>query len=126
MRWHILEAVAGACGAEITARATIPGDSPWFSGHFPGDPVLPGVAQVSLAAEVLSRAAGKRMGVRGLRRVRFKRIIRPGDILEIRLTPDPKLRDAYGFRILTGDDIAASGLLLTEGPEENPLQEHEP
>ena len=65
----------GGVRARFRARA----DSPWFEGHFPGEPVLPGIAQLSMAFEAAEKARGEKLTLRGLRRVRFKKVIRPGD-----------------------------------------------
>jgi len=62
-----------------------------FQGHFPGDPVLPGVYTVesmAQAADVLllsmERYAGKVPLFLGINNVRFLRKVLPGDTLEIR------------------------------------------
>lgn len=62
-----------------------------FKGHFPGDPVLPGVYSVECMAQsadilLLSteRYAGKVPLFLGINNVRFQRKILPGDTVEIR------------------------------------------
>lgn len=61
-----------------------------FRGHFPGDPVLPGVYTVEIMAQtadilILSREmySGKTPLFLGIDKVRFLSKIRPGDTLEI-------------------------------------------
>ncbi len=63
-----------------------------FKGHFPGEPVLPGVYTVEIMAQtadilILSteRYAGKVPLFIGINNVRFLSKIRPGDTLEIRV-----------------------------------------
>jgi 3-hydroxymyristoyl/3-hydroxydecanoyl-(acyl carrier protein) dehydratase len=84
-------------------------DSPWYLGHFPGDPVLPGIAQLSIVKEVITQAAGDRISVKAIRRVRFRQIIRPNDNMEIRIVAVPEEKNTYKFKILTKDEVACSG-----------------
>lgn len=68
-------------------------NEPFFVGHFPGRPIMPGVlilealAQVGAVA-VLSRPEhrGKLALFAGLDRVRFKRPVLPGDTLRLEMT----------------------------------------
>ena len=60
------------------------------AGHFPGNPIMPGVLQLEALAQagavaVLSDEAnrGKLALFAGIDGVRFKRIVRPGDTLEL-------------------------------------------
>jgi 3-hydroxyacyl-[acyl-carrier-protein] dehydratase len=62
-------------------------------GHFPGNPIMPGVLQVEALAQagavaVLSDEAnrGKLALFAGIDDVRFKRIVRPGDTLQLECT----------------------------------------
>ncbi len=63
---------------------------PYFQGHFPDYPVMPGVLQVEalaqtacVAALVLPENKGKIGLFAGLDKVRFKRLVRPGDTLRL-------------------------------------------
>jgi 3-hydroxymyristoyl/3-hydroxydecanoyl-(acyl carrier protein) dehydratase len=63
----------------------VPPDFAWLAGHFPGDPILPGIAQVRLAvssARVLLGHAGQ---PRAIYQLKFKAPIRPDHILELNL-----------------------------------------
>lgn len=68
-------------------------NEPFFAGHFPGRPIMPGVlilealAQVGAVA-VLSRPEhrGKLALFAGLDKVRFKRPVLPGDTLRLEMT----------------------------------------
>jgi 3-hydroxyacyl-[acyl-carrier-protein] dehydratase len=46
-------------GVSITARRTLRPEEPWFAGHFPGAPIMPGV----LVTEALAQAAGLLKGL---------------------------------------------------------------
>lgn len=78
-------------GQHITARFYADPGREIFKGHFPGEPVLPGVYSVECMAQAadilllsLPRYAGKVPLFLGMDKVRFSRKILPGDTLEIR------------------------------------------
>jgi 3-hydroxymyristoyl/3-hydroxydecanoyl-(acyl carrier protein) dehydratase len=62
---------------------------PAFQGHFPGDPLLPGVIQVDWAIRLGQEAYGDLGAFRGLEQVKFLRPVRPGTGLELRLALEP-------------------------------------
>ena len=46
---------------EVKAHIRVPADSPWFDGHFPDAPVLPGVAQLGMVHDLLCRIIQSRV-----------------------------------------------------------------
>lgn len=65
-------------------------NEPFFQGHFPGEPVMPGVLIVEALAQVgalavLSREEnrGKLALFAGINDFRFKQVVRPGDRLDL-------------------------------------------
>jgi 3-hydroxyacyl-[acyl-carrier-protein] dehydratase len=77
-------------GERVVARKHVRGDEWWFAGHFPGRPVMPGVLIVEAMAQagavaVLSEEVnrGRIAFFGGIDDVRFKRIVEPGDELEL-------------------------------------------
>ena len=77
-------------GERATARWRLTGDEPFFAGHFPGRPTLPGVLQVEALAQVGAlavladeRYAGKLPLFGGIDKARFRRQVVPGDTLEL-------------------------------------------
>ncbi|MGH8292558.1 MAG: 3-hydroxyacyl-ACP dehydratase FabZ family protein [Gammaproteobacteria bacterium] len=72
--------------------------NPWFEGHFPGHPILPGVAQIAWAVHYAAELYGSPRTPSGLEQVKFKRPILPGAQLTLRLTRAPdgaRLRYEY-------------------------------
>ena len=78
-------------GEGAVARKTVRADEWYLSGHFPGRPVMPGVLIVEALAQtgavaVLSEEEnrGRLALFAGIDACRFKRIVGPGDVLELR------------------------------------------
>ncbi len=109
-KWYKLLFIATDDDGGVTAQVSTSSDSPWFSGHFPGDPVLPGIAQLDMVVECIEQATGKRLLVQGLSRVKFKKLIRPGDVLDIQATVG-KSEKSFNFQIINNDRPVCSGKL---------------
>lgn len=109
--WHELSSVQTTAAGEITADVRVPAESPWFSGHFPEDPILPGIAQLGIVYDALCRSRGQLPGVAGFSRVKFRRIIRPADRLKMTIAPRKGVAGSYTFRIAAGEEIACSGAI---------------
>lgn len=93
------------------AKVKIDADSPWFDGHFPGDPTLPGIGQLSMVADAVGHLLGDEYCVIGLSRVKFRRRIQPAEILNIHAVAG-KSENVYSFRLTTGDDeLVSSGMI---------------
>jgi len=79
--------------AEIVGIKNVTINEPFFQGHFPGLPVMPGVLQLEAMAQtagiLLNRIAGNPDGVpffMGIDGARFRRVVKPGDQLRIAVT----------------------------------------
>jgi len=99
---------------EINARVSVESDSFWFSGHFPDNPILPGIAQLSMVLDAICQAEDERFQLKQVSRVRFKRIIRPGDPLEVVICPGNRTPLTCTFRVESGGELACSGRLTVE------------
>lgn len=111
MSWYTLTHIGRSESGEVTAEGSVPPDSPWFSGHFPHDPILPGIAQLSMVADAIRRTApgGADVQFTEVRRVRFKQIIRPDDPVRVVAAPAGPDDDVFAFRIMINEEIACSG-----------------
>jgi 3-hydroxyacyl-[acyl-carrier-protein] dehydratase len=112
---EVLELVAGE---RVVARKTVTEED--CAGHFPGNPIMPGVKMVEALAQagavaVLSdpEHSGKLALFAGIDDVRFKRIVRPGDDLRLECSVE-SVRGPIGrgkARATVGDDLAVRGTL---------------
>lgn len=87
----------------IVARKAVSINEPFFQGHFPSLAVMPGVLIVEALAQtgavlLLSQEAfkGQIAYFAGIDQVRFKQIVRPGDVLILKVTLT-KQRGTIGF-----------------------------
>ncbi len=108
-------------GVRVVARKRIRNDEWYLAGHFPGRPIMPGVLMVEAMAQagavaVLSEEEnrGKLALFAGIDDVRFKRIVQPGDELEITCEVE-RLRGPVGrgkARATVAGDLAVRGTLM--------------
>ena len=107
-------------GARVVARKAVRDDEWYLAGHFPGRPIMPGVLMVEALAQagavaVLSEPEnrGKLVLFAGIDDVRFKRIVEPGDVLELTCELE-KVRGPIGRGKATatvGGELAVRGVL---------------
>ncbi|HBT96231.1 MAG TPA: hypothetical protein DEB25_00545 [Desulfobulbaceae bacterium] len=95
----------------ITEETAVPADSPWFSGHFPGNPILPGVAQLEMVAAAIARNSGKNLYVTRLGRVKFKALVHPDERLRIEARAEGET-GAFVFSIHAGGREVCSGTMI--------------
>ena len=80
-------------GEYVNAIKNVTINEPYFQGHFPGQPVMPGVLSLESIAQTtaflmlheLDDPLKKNMFISGVDDVRFRRLITPGDTLNINI-----------------------------------------
>jgi len=77
--------------SQAVGRYTVKGDEFFLQGHFPGNPVVPGVILCEMMAQncavlLVGTAEGKTPFFTSLDKVRFKNPVRPGDTVEFTCT----------------------------------------
>lgn len=96
-------------------------NEPFFQGHFPGMPIMPGVLQLEAMAQVGGVLLGRKTGSRGnlplfmaIDRVKFRRMVIPGDALriEVEITSERARIVRVAGRGLVGDELASEAELL--------------
>jgi len=118
--WYDVDISAGNHGEDgiLTAEVYVPASASWFDGHFPGWPVLPGIAQLGMVYELVRRALDGPVRVVEVSRVRFKQRIVPND----RLTVVAESRSGggrYAFRITRGDEVVCTGTMTVAAVQLN-------
>jgi 3-hydroxyacyl-[acyl-carrier-protein] dehydratase len=113
-------------GKKIIAIKNVSVNEPYFQGHFPGNPVMPGVMileALAQAAAILSFLSLNRDSTEnllyyfvGIDKARFKRVVIPGDQLTLDVTMTRKVRGIAKFVTIAtigGDVVAEAELLCT-------------
>lgn len=109
-------------GTYAEAEHDVAVDAFWVPGHFPAEPVMPGVLIAEAMAQVAALAvlsgqsddAGKATYLVGYDKLRFRKPVRPGDTLKVSARLDSIRR---GMATLTatamvGEDRVANGTLM--------------
>ncbi len=89
--------------------------SEWFSGHFDECPLVPGVALLALAAEVVRRQGSQQdrlLEISGFSGVRFRRLVFPGEELVISVDAMPAGSQAeLDFQVTCHGNTVVDGVL---------------
>ena len=111
-------------GVSIRALKNVSINEPFFLGHFPHHPVMPGVLILEALAQAAALLTFNTLGVipdadtvyyfAGIDGARFKRPVEPGDQLTLEVKLDRSKAGIYKFkaRALVGADVAAEADLM--------------
>lgn len=109
--WYSLIEILKTEKGEMAARVTTDSSSPWFSGHFPDNPILPGIAQLKMVADLIALSREDDVLLQGLSRVKFRKIVRPGELLDIHAARG-NIENQYTFRISGSNEDICSGMMF--------------
>lgn len=110
-------------GNQITAEKNVTINEPYFQGHFPGHPIMPGVLQLEAMAQVagiltLKQAdnAGKIAYFMAADKVKWRKPVKPGDVLQIDielLRARGKVAKAKGVCTVRGEVVSEAEITFT-------------
>ncbi|HYU33351.1 MAG TPA: hypothetical protein VEW48_14435 [Thermoanaerobaculia bacterium] len=89
---------------------TIPAGSPYFAGHFPGRPILPGIAHLALVSQALGG-----IPIAEIPSLRLRSPVRPGDVLAVEID-GPADDGTVRFTLRRGNEVVSGGTLRA-GPD---------
>jgi 3-hydroxyacyl-[acyl-carrier-protein] dehydratase len=111
-------------GVRIRALKNVSINEPFFAGHFPKRPVMPGVLMLEALAQAAALLSFETMGAApddktvyyfaGIDGARFKRVVEPGDQLTLEVEVD-RVRAGiwkYRARAKVGDELACEAELM--------------
>ncbi|MEO8314365.1 MAG: 4-coumarate--CoA ligase, partial [Pseudomonadota bacterium] len=82
--FRVLSQKPDGCVVELWVSPT----TPFFAGHFPEQPILPGVVQIDWMIWLSRELFGLRAGFAGLEAAKFRRVILPGSRIQVQLKND--------------------------------------
>lgn len=95
-------------GEELCTLDLDPG-FPGFDGHFPGNPIVPGVCLIAAARVFAEEVLGLPLEVKEIRQCRFRRPVQAGECAEVRLRiaePEPGVRQVQASITVDGSPAA--------------------
>ena len=98
---------------ELVALKNVTINEPYFQGHYPGRPVMPGVLQIEAMAQAAGLLLLRRLPVEenkiaffmSVDKVKFRQAVEPGDSIEIRV----KIIKVRGNKIATATGVCSVG-----------------
>jgi len=101
----------------IKTTLNVTGNEDFFKGHFPGNPIMPGVllqeALFQTGAALMAGRAGGGLGVvTRVQNAKFKNMVRPGDLLEMEVELTESISNAHYMKGTT--KVAGKTVLVIE------------
>ena len=116
--WHTLLSYSLSKDS-ISGHFAIPAESLWFDGHFPGEPVLPGVSMLCMVQELIIKA-DPGIRITGLRRTRFRQVVHGNAFLNIKIEWENQSNSkVVSFDIAVNENLICSGFIETDRPIDN-------
>lgn len=118
------EVVGCEPGKAVDARTIFEPDDPMFAGHFPGQPIVPGVILTEALAQTAGIAAASGYAenerpiflLSAIRTMKFLRAVRPGEAIELRAEKIGATETLFQFRVearVNGAAVAEGQLVLS-------------
>jgi 3-hydroxyacyl-[acyl-carrier-protein] dehydratase len=104
-------------GESATCRKTFTPDEPFFRGHFPGDPIVPGVILVEALAQTAGLAGGgegRRFRLAAIRTMKFSEAARPAEEITLRARRLATVGSLWQFEVAAhvGARTVAEGIIV--------------
>lgn len=126
---RVLECIPGE---RITALKNVTFNEPFFTGHFPHRPVMPGVIVIEALAQAAGILAFRTVGVIpdektrfffvAIDRARFRKPVEPGDQIILKATLSRAFKGIWKFHALAevdGAEVASAEIMLAPEAKES-------
>ncbi len=104
-------------GEQAICRKTFPPEEPFFRGHFPGDPLVPGVLLTEALAQTAGLAAGqegRKFHLSAIKGMKFLRPVRPAQTLLLTARKMASVGGLWQFEVSArvDDQTVAEGMVV--------------
>ncbi len=104
-------------GESAVCEKSFAPEEPFFRGHFPGDPLVPGVIITEALAQTAGIAAGqpgRGFRLTAIKGMKFLRAVRPGDVMTLRARKIAAVGALWQFEVgaRVGEDVVAEGVVV--------------
>jgi 3-hydroxyacyl-[acyl-carrier-protein] dehydratase len=126
---RVLECIPGE---RITALKNVTFNEPYFQGHFPHRPVMPGVIVIEALAQAAGILAFRTVGVIpdektrfffvAIDRARFRKPVEPGDQIVLKATLGRAFKGIWKFHVVAevgGAEVASAEIMLAPEAKES-------
>ncbi len=107
-RWEELERTA----VRWLGEGAVTADLAVLEGHFPNEPIVPGLAQLLWADKLSLRVFAHHTATAEIRNLKFARLIVPGTRLRVALVHELQTRSRVAFRFTSDAGTHSSGVLM--------------
>jgi len=121
----MIDRVVELDGDHVVALKNVSANEPYFAGHFPGHPIMPGVLQVEAMAQAGAVLAMNILAdpgehplvfFMGIDKVKFRKPVVPGDVLRLEVAPTRKggaIWKMNGRALVDGNVVSEAEFLAT-------------
>ena len=104
-------------GERAVCRKMFPAEEPFFQGHFPGDPLVPGVILTEALAQTAGLAAGqagRSFRLSAIKGMKFLRAVRPLDAIELTARKVATVGALWQFEVAArvAETVVAEGVVV--------------
>lgn len=86
-----------------------------FQGHFPGQPIVPGVAQLDWAVQFAKTRFSTLVEVKEVSQLKFRELMQPGAAVTLKLDFNSE-KNSITFRYFQGETVYSSGIIKLGTP----------
>ncbi len=99
---------------KVEAHIRLQAEHPIFKGHFPGNPVTPGVCMLQIVKELTEQATQQQLRLRHCKNIKFTALINPFTDPELHISLQIKPETAGGFKVTGAASFAATQALKVQ------------